>query len=450
MKRTVSRVIVLLLCLSVVGFLVGGQRAEAAPKAGDAWVNMVKQKYGGMTITCAFVPHPTTDAYRQLEKDFTAATGIKVRWDVIEEGYLRQKLLLEHQSKTGVYDVLLIDAFNMAEYSPSGVAIDLAPFLNDPKLTPAWFDYADILPAYRDGIGRYQGVIYGVPVAGETRYVGYRKDLFSKYGKQPPKTMDEFLSLAKFFKGKEEGLYGVAMRGQKGIHFASGWMTTMYQNGGQYLDQKTWKVLVNSPGTVRSLEYYVDLLSQGPPDIGVYTHEEAVTAFMSGRVAMWFDSTALTPWILDPNKSKIVDKVGFVPPPAGPAGAYGALAGWNVGISSDIPDNRKGAAWAFIVWMTSKSNALEYVKLGGTPVRKSIYTDPSLTAANWTFPLQLASLDRAANLVKAGITWIPPHVKALKVLEVVGDYGSSVLAGEMTAQEAMDKAQPEVEAIMKE
>ena len=243
---------------------------------------------------------------------------------------------------------------------------------------------------------------------------------------------------------------GVAMRGQKGIHFASGWMTTMYQNGGQYLDQKTWKVLVNSPGTVRSLEYYVDLLSQGPPDIGVYTHEEAVTAFMSGRVAMWFDSTALTPWILDPNKSKIVDKVGFVPPPAGPAGAYGALAGWNVGISSDIPDNRKGAAWAFIVWMTSKSNALEYVKLGGTPVRKSIYTDPSLTAANWTFPLQLASLDRAANLVKAGITWIPPHVKALKVLEVVGDYGSSVLAGEMTAQEAMDKAQPEVEAIMKE
>jgi multiple sugar transport system substrate-binding protein len=258
------------------------------------------------------------------------------------------------------------------------------------------------------------------------------------------------LELAKFFKGKEEGLYGIGMRGQKGIHFASGWMTTMYQNGGQYLDQKTWDVLVNSPGTVASLEYYVDLLHQGPPDIGVYTHEEAVSLLMSGKSAMWFDSTALTSWILDPEKSVVVDKVGFVPPPEGPAGAYGALAGWNVGISSDIPDDKKEMAWAFIAWMTSKKNAKQYVKLGGTPVRNSVYTDPELVAENWTFPLQLAALERAANLVKDGITWIPPHVKTMKVLEVVGDYGSEVLAGAMSAQEAMDKAQQEVEAIMAE
>lgn len=438
MRRAVLILVALLLCLA------------AGAASGDAWSDMVKKQYGGMTITCAFVPHPTTDAFRKMEKEFSDATGIKVRWDVIEEGYLRQKLLLEHEAKTGVYDVLLIDAFNMAEYSPSGVAVDLAPYLKNSKLTPSWFNYQDILPAYRDGIGRYGGVIYGIPVAGETRYVGYRKDLFQKYGKQPPKTMDEFLELAKFFKGKEEGLYGVAMRAQKGIHFASGWMTTMYQNGGQYLDQKTWKVLVNSPGTVKSLEYYVDLLNQGPPDIGVYTHEEAVSALMSGKAAMWFDSTALTSWILDPSKSKVVDKVGFVPPPAGPAGAYGALAGWNVGISSDVPNKRKEAAWAFIVWMTSQKNAKQYVQLGGTPVRKSVYTDPELTAKNWTFPIQLAALDRAANLVKAGIVWIPPHVKTMKVLEVVGDYGSAVLAGQMSAQEAMDKAQTEVEAIMKE
>ena len=31
---------------------------------------------------------------------------------------------------------------------------------------------------------------------------------------------------------------------------------------------------------------------------------------------MWFDSTALTPWVIDPTKSAITDKVGFVPPPS--------------------------------------------------------------------------------------------------------------------------------------
>ena len=441
MKQKILRS--LILCVVLFGLFV-------LPAVADEWTDMIKGKYEGKTITCAFVPHPTTDAFQEMADEFTKLTGIKVRWDIIEEGYLRQKLLLEHEAKTGVYDVLLIDAFNMAEYSPSGVAIDLKPLIENTDLTPEWFDYEDILPAYRDGIGRYDGVIYGIPVAGETRYVSYRKDLFEKYGKNPPETMDEMLELAKFFKGKEEGLYGIGMRGQKGIHFASGWMTTMYQNGGQYLDQKTWDVLVNSPETVASLEYYVDLLKQGPPDIGVYTHEEAVSLLMSGKAAMWFDSTALTSWILDDTKSMVVDKVGFIPPPKGTAGAYGALAGWNVGISSDIPDDKKEMAWAFIVWMTSKKNAKQYVKLGGTPVRESIYTDPELVAEDWTFPIQLQALERAANLVKDGITWIPPHVKTMKVLEVVGDYGSDVLVGQMTAQEAMDKAQQEVEAIMAE
>lgn len=357
--------------------LVSFASAELPPEVAS-WVNMVKEKYDGTIITCAFCPHPTTDAMQAMVDEFTELTGIKVRWDIIEEGYLRQKLLLEHEAKTGVYDVLLIDAFNLAEYAPSGVAVDLKPFLENKELTPEWFDYQDILPAYREGIGMYQGIIYGIPVAGETRYVGYRKDLFEKYGQKLPETMDDMLNLAKFFKGKEESLYGMAMRAQKGIHFGSGWLTVMYSLGGQLLDQKTWEVLVNNPKTVTSLEYFVDLLKQGPPDIGVYTHEEALSAFTSGRTAMWFDATALTPWIIDPTKSMIADRVGFIPPPAGPAGAYGALAGWNVGISNDSPEQKKEAAWAFIVWMTGKHKAKDYVRLGGTPVRESVYQDEEL------------------------------------------------------------------------
>lgn len=429
--------------------LVSFASAELPPEVAS-WVNMVKEKYDGTIITCAFCPHPTTDAMQAMVDEFTKLTGIKVRWDIIEEGYLRQKLLLEHEAKTGVYDVLLIDAFNLAEYAPSGVAVDLKPFLENKELTPEWFDYQDILPAYREGIGMYQGIIYGIPVAGETRYVGYRKDLFEKYGQKLPETMDDMLNLAKFFKGKEESLYGMAMRAQKGIHFGSGWLTVMYSLGGQLLDQKTWEVLVNNPKTVTSLEYFVDLLKQGPPDIGVYTHEEALSAFTSGRTAMWFDATALTPWIIDPTKSMIADRVGFIPPPAGPAGAYGALAGWNVGISNDSPEQKKEAAWAFIVWMTGKHKAKDYVRLGGTPVRESVYQDEELIKENWTFPIQLASLERAYNLVKEGISWIPPHPKFMKVLEVVGSYGSDVLVGSMSAQEALDKAQIEVEKIMAE
>lgn len=266
----------------------------------------------------------------------------------------------------------------------------------------------------------------------------------------PPQTMDELLELAKFFNGKEKGLYGISMRAQKGIHFASGMMTTMYQMGGQYLDEKDWKVTVNDPKTVDSLKYFVELLKQGPPDISTYTHEEAISAFSMGKTAMWFDATSLSPMILDPKKSLVSDKVGFVAPPKGSKGQYGVMAGWDIGISTDSSKKQQEAVWAFIVWMTSKEKAKQYVSYGGTPVRNSIFTDPEMVKKDFTLPIQLESLKSAANMVNDGIHWLAPHPKFIKVIEVVGNYGSAVLAGQMDAKVAMDKAQTECEQIMKE
>lgn len=452
MKRAIfSTIGALLIAASVFG---GGQGqssgAGATTGSGDAWADTIRKQYGGMTITIAATGHTSTDSMRAMEKAFTEATGIKVRWDTMEEGLLRQKLLMEHQSKTGVYDVLMIDAFNMAEYSPSGVALPLKPLIDNKSLTPAWYDYEDLSSAFRNGVGGYNGVIYGIPIAGESRFLGYRKDLFDKYGKKPPKTLAEMLELAKFFNGKEPGLYGIAMRAQRGIHFASGWMTLMYSLGGEFLDQKTWVPTCNTPGTISSLKYYVDLLKYAPPDVGVYTHEEAISAFMAGKTAMWLDATAIAPWVLDPEKSKVYDKVAFAPPPAGPAGNYGVLAGWSLGISSDIDKKRQEAAWAFIAWMTSKKNAKEYVLGGGTPIRQSLISDAEILKVHPYLPVMMETLVAADNLVKTGRSWIPSNVKAIKILEVGGEFGSRVQAGELTAESAMQQAQVQCERIMAE
>lgn len=139
---TMRRLVIVLSCVALLfAGVVWSVAAEELPPEVSNWVNGVKEKLGGTTITCAFCPHPTTDAMQAMIDEFSQLTGIRVRWDIIEEGYLRQKLLIEHQAKTAVYDVLLIDAFNMAEYAPSGVAIDLKPLLENEALTPAWFDY---------------------------------------------------------------------------------------------------------------------------------------------------------------------------------------------------------------------------------------------------------------------------------------------------------------------
>ncbi|CQR58938.1 extracellular solute-binding protein [Paenibacillus riograndensis] len=412
----------------------------------EAWGKTIKEKYSGQEIKLAFASHPSTESFQKMTGDFEKLTGIKVKWEVMEETYLKNKQLLDFTGKTGSYDVLMVDGFWMSEYGAKKVVEPLDTFIGNKDLTPAWFDYEDIVPAYRNGISKYNDKIYGIPTAGETRFVAYRKDLFEKYDKQPPKTMAEFLELAKFFNGKESGLYGVSMRAQRGIHAASGLMTVMYNFGGGFMDQKTGAVTMTDPKTVEAMQFYVDLLKNAPKDVASYTHEEALSAFTSGKAAMWLDATALATRILDPSSSQVYDKVGFVPTPEGPAGKASALAGWNMSLSA--LSKNKEAAWAFIVYMNSKSNAKTYVQGGGVPVRTSIYKDEELVAADPSYPVQLEALNDANVLVEKGISWIPPHEKLGQILDRVGYYVSAAMTGEMTVQEAAQKSQTELEDIV--
>ncbi len=401
----------------------------------EAWGAAVKEKSDGKQITVAMASHPSTDAFKTMEAEFTDLTGIKVVWDIVEETNLKNKQLLDAQG-AGSYDVMMVDAFWMSEYASKNVLEPIEPYA---ETAPAWFDYEDIMPAYRNGIAGSGGVNYGIPTAGETRFIAYRTDLFEKYDKQPPKTMDEFLELAQFFNGKEDGMYGVSMRAQRGIHFASGWMSLMYNFGGGFMDQEALAngeavMTCETPETVESLTYYVDLLKNAPPDVGTYTHEEALGAFLAGKTAMWLDATALANQITDPATSTVADKVAFVPTPTGPAGDGAALAGWNLAISQK--SQNKDEAWAFINFMASKEKSVDYVKAGGVATRSSVFENQELADLNPSYPAQKEALISANGLVEKGLSWIPQYDQINQILDVAGLYGSQALAGEITPEEA--------------
>ena len=266
----------------------------------ENWGKWIKEQYEGTKIVVSMAAHPSTEAFQAMTEEFTDLTGIQVEWDVVEQTYLKNKQLLDFQGAHS-YDVFMVDSFWNAEYGAKNVVQPLDTFLNDPQKTPEWYGKEDQIPAYCD-LGRYQEKTIGIPIAGETRFLAYRTDLFEKYGKEPPKTMDEFLELAKFFNGKEDGLYGVALRAQRGVHFASGWLTTMYAFCDGMMDQKTLEPKIDDEGVVESLQWYLYMLACAPPDVSTYTHEEALGAFMSGKTAMWLDATAIAPAITDPEQ----------------------------------------------------------------------------------------------------------------------------------------------------
>lgn len=407
-----------------------------------AWAETVKEKHDGSKITIAAQTHPSTEAMQKMTAQFTELTGIDVTWDIVDQNSLKQKIELDFQSGNAAYDVNMIDSFWLSGFTEKGVVDDIGDRLNSASDI---FEYEDILPAYREGLDKYDGVAYGVQIAGESRFLAYRADLFEKYDKKPPTTMDEYLELAEFFNGKEPGLYGVAMRAQKGIHFTSGLMTLMYQFTDGFFDPSTGEAQVDSDDNVKALEYYIDLLKNAPSDVGSYTHEEALSAFMAGHAAMWFDATAIAPSILDEEQSVVSDKVAFAGPPSGPKGTYGALAGWSLGIAAK--SKNKDAAWAFIEYMTSKAMAPTYIELGGVPTRTSSLENPTNDEQKLYFPAMLDALTASANLVEAGISWLPQVPNSDEKLTIIGNYGSEALVGSITAKEALQRAGAEIAAI---
>lgn len=414
----------------------------------DAWAAQIKEEFEGTELNLAFGTHPSTEAYQAMAADFTEKTGISLKWDVLENVALKDKQLLEFTGHTGMYDVLMMDGFWISEYAPKEVVVPLDDYLLDADKTPTWYDYEDILPAFRNGLGMYNGVTYGIPTAGESRFLAYRTDLFEKYNQKVPETLDEMVEVSEFFNGKEDGLYGMAFRGQKGIMFASGWLTLVYNFGDGFVDQTTWEARMNSEDVKESLEYYTRLLKTCPPDVLNFTHEEATSAFVSGKTAMWYDATALVPWLEDPERSKIIGNIGYAPPPPGPAGDGGVLAGWNMSISAD--SENKDAAWAFIVYMTSKENSMLYVENGGVPSRTSTLMDPIFQEENPSAEAQLAAFDASQALVERGLNWIPQTPVLGKLLDRIGYYGTLPLAEGMSVDEAMDLAQEEVTEILSE
>jgi multiple sugar transport system substrate-binding protein len=406
------------------------------------WATSVKEKYNGTSITIAAQTHPSTAAMQAMTADFTALTGIDVRWDIVDQNSLKQKIELDYQSGNAAYDAVMVDGFWMSSFAERGIVADVTNRLTS---APGFFDYKDILPAYSEGLQQVDGKSYGVQIAGETRFIGYRKDLFDKYGKKPPTTMKEYLELAQFFNGKEDGLYGASMRAQKGIHFASGLLTLMYQFSDGFWDPKTGKDQIASPENVEALQYYLDLLKTMPKDVGSYTHEEALSAFTSGHSAMWFDATAIAPTILDPDSSVVADKVAFVPPPKGPNGQFGALAGWGLSLASKAKN--ADAAWEFITYMTSKAKAAEYIQNGGVPTRTSTLENPQTEEEKVYYPAMLESLDTAKNLSDKGISWLPKVEQLDEKLTIIGNYCSEAFVGGLTAKEALERASAEISSL---
>ncbi|MFN8590591.1 MAG: extracellular solute-binding protein [Thermomicrobiales bacterium] len=443
--------LIALIAPMMVALGAGGAAAQDAtpaaaaydPASVDAWLADIKAKYEGQTIVMSVSEHPSTTAFEETIKPFEEATGVKVEFDVMEEGAMLEKQLLECGSSSNTYDIYQTAVEAVTQMGQTGCIVPLNDYVAS---APAFFDYEDLMPAYR-AIFTVGDTIYAIPTAGESVFLIYRKDLFDAAGIEPPKTWDELLAIAKqFHEGGE--VEGVAFRAVKGWQFTYTYSIFLFPFGGKMIDPETGKVVIDSPESAAALDFMKALKPYAPVGIESFSFPESFAAMQNGDVAMLIEATAAGPEMENPEKSTVAGKLGYAVLPAGPAGAYTGVWGWSFGINA--ASEKKDLAWAVITWLTSRYTQQDYINAGGIVSRSSAFDDPANIEKYPFFQATGEALAQAGDLSAQGLSVVPQTPLWTQMSDIMGNYGSEAFVDQMTSAEAVAKMQQDIDAVFAE
>jgi multiple sugar transport system substrate-binding protein len=154
---------------------------------------------------------------------------------------------------------------------------------------------------------------------------------------------------------------------------------------------------------------------------------------MQGRAAMWWDGIGFSAPLLDKTKSKVVDKVGFAPIPAGPKVQNCATFIEGIGIPVTAPAKNKRAAWLFLQWLCGKEQQGEVLRTGsGTPARLSVYARNDLFSGS-SFPKEW--FETTGTSLKMARSGLPVIVPVTEFRDTIGVALTNIVGGSDPATE---------------
>ncbi len=410
----------------------------------------------GEQITVAVIPASYFENLIAIAPQFEALSGAKVRFEKVPPGQIRQKAMLDLTSKTATYATHAADPMYYPLYVSNKWVEPLDRYLDDPALTDkAWFNYDDVLKAWRDA-NSISGRLYGMPYDGEVTVQVYRKDVYDAKGLKPAETLDQFVANAKAVHDPDNRLWGMAVRGFAG----AGQNMYIYPSifrafGGSWMSDS--KIRVNGAEAVKALDWYVDVQTKfAPAAVRNWNWPDIADAFAQGTLGVYIDAHSSAAVLNNPEKSRVIGKIGFARWPKGPSGRrVTSIWNWGFPINAALSDKAKRAAWLFITWAASaETQARTSWKFAG-PAKRSGVNRLSL----WRSP-DFVGLMRASghNFIEAAlesleqdtdVEWRPrvPQWPAIGETMAVAIQGA--LVGQKKPKEALDEAQARIDQVMR-
>ena len=260
----------------------------------------------------------------------------------------------------------------------------------------------------------------------------YRKDVLTT----PPATIQDLMKAVTDKSDPKNGTFGYTVRGKKGNPVVTDFNAWNWTYGGDIFDD-TWKVVVNGPKSVQALKDMLAMAKISPPGVANADADEQAIALLNGSTLAGIIWPAYNTQIDDASKSKVSGKIAVVPFPKGEK-QTSQLGNWLLAIPAAAKN--KDVALDFIQWATSPDVMKVSAKAGAPPTRTSVFKDADLSKQFWWYDANLTALGNA--------TWRPRTPEWSKVEDIMGNYLSRAVAGDMEAQAALDAAAKEITDVM--
>jgi sorbitol/mannitol transport system substrate-binding protein len=407
------------------------------------------------TISVAIVANPQMQDIASLTPSlFTAKTGIKVKYTILDEGKLRQVTTRDVGAGGKSFDAVMIGMYEAPQFGSAGLIQNLSPQAKADKS----YNYNDLIPAVRNGLSA-NGNLYASPFYAESSFVMYRKDVLAKAGVTMPArpTWDQVATIAR--KVNSPSMAGICLRGKPGWGDLGASFTTVLNTfGGTWWsstpDGKPAAAQIDQPAFKTALDFYAKLVQDaGEKDAANSSFNECLAQYQAGKVAMWYDATVAA-GLLEAKDSPVRGKNGYALAPVVKTKASGWLWSWALAIPKSSPDAT--SAWKYISWATSA----QYIKAAGTKTkggwasippgtRLSTYRLPQYKKAAAAFASKTLSAMQAAPITNPGTTKRPglPGVQYVGIpqFQDVGNrctqLFSSVIAGSTKDTDAISQCQ---------
>ena len=411
--------------------------------ARPAFADVNWSKFAGTTLEVNLITSPRGETLQRYQKEFEDLTGIKVNSEMMPEQQQRQKAVIELTSGKPSFDVIHISYHvQKRQFEKGGWLADLRPYMSDPTLSERSFVISDFAGAGISSAIDRNGAIGALPLSVDYWIVYWNKELFAKKNLSYPTTFEEMVAAAQALTDPKSQTYGFVARGQKNANVPV-WTSFMLGYGSSSIDENG-QLLTDSPAAIDAAKLYQTLMTKSaPPGVAGFNWAESQSAFLQGRIGMWFDGLGFAPPLENPEKSRVVGKVGYGVMPKGPVAHAAGTTGDGIGVTA--ASTKKEAAFLYCQWAISKSVGARMLQSGsGVPFRNSIVNDPEVRKG---VTMPAGWVDAIIESAKISKLSLPVIVPVTEFRDVMGVALTNLLSGGDPASE-MRKATAEFRPIL--